>query len=192
MLTPGGTQLGSILFTYLRKVISNKCLTQIMPGHMDVGGPGSSYSVVQRSNSSEEDSDDQNPISEELVFPTQELVSQVKGLESLRKKLPDLSTLSNLRPGARRDQRIIRATEDKASLNEAERLAQISQANLNLEEARSLTQTEKDIFDEQIARQRVDISEEGDIEMGGDTHRPIEPEKEKEPPGEDIEPEKEK
>ena len=118
-----------------------------MPGHMDVGGPGSSYSVVQRSNSSEEDSDNQNPISEELVFPTQELVSQVKGWESLRKKLPDLNTLSNLRPEARKDQRIIRATEDKASLNEAERLAQISQANLNLEEARSLTQTEKDIFD---------------------------------------------
>ena len=61
---------------------------------------------------------------------------------------------------------------------------QISQANLNLEEARSLTQTEKDIFDEQIARQRVDLSAGGDTETGEDIQHPgenIEPEKEKEP-----------
>ena len=91
---------------------------------MDVGGPGSIESVIQRSNSSEDDSSDcEVPITGDLVFPTQELVSQVKGLESLRKKLPDLSTLSNLRPGARRDQRILKATEDKAILEEAERLA---------------------------------------------------------------------
>ena len=152
---------------------------------MDVGGPGSVEGVIQRSNSSEDDSsDDQNPITGDLVFPTQELVSQVKGLDSLRKNLPDLSTLSNLRPGARRDQRILKATEDKASLEEAERLAQISQANLNLEEARSQTQTEKDLFDAQIARQRVDLSAEGDTDTGPNPQYPsenIEPEKEKEP-----------
>ena len=160
-------------------------ITKIMPGHMDVGGPGSIESVIQRSNSSEDDSsDDQNPITGDLVFPTQELVSQVKGLDSLRKKLPDLSTLSNLRPGARRDQRILKATEDKAILEEAEWLAQLSQVNLNLEEARTQTQTEKDLFDAQIARQRVDLGVEEDTDTDRNPPPPsenVEPEKEKEP-----------
>ena len=97
---------------------------------MDLGGPGNIDSVIQRSDSSEDSySEAEGPLTGDLVLPTQDLVSQVKGLESFRKKLPDLGTLSNLRPGAHREQRIIRGAEDKAAIEEAERLAQISLEN---------------------------------------------------------------
>ena len=44
-------------------------ITKIMPGHMDVGGPGSIESVIQRSNSSEDDSSDfEVPITSRLGF----------------------------------------------------------------------------------------------------------------------------
>ena len=88
-----------------------------MAGHMDLGGPGNIESVIQRSDSTEESlSESEGPLAGDLVLPTQDLVSQVKGLESFRKKLPDLSTLSNLRPGARREQRITKGVEDRATI----------------------------------------------------------------------------
>ena len=153
-----------------------------MAGSMDLGGTGI-QAVIKRTSSTEESLSDTEPsLAGDLVLPTQDLVSQVKGLEGFRKKLPDLSTLSNLRPGARREQRIVRGVEDRAALEEAERLAQISLDNLIQEEARVQTQAEKDLFDTRLAEQSIDLTLREELDLAQRLTFPsnkVEPEKEK-------------
>ena len=107
---------------------------------MDLGQI-SIQAVISKTTSSSEESlfESESALAGDLVFPTKDQVSQVKGLEGLKKALPDLSTLANLRPQAHRKQGIAKGEEDRAAREEAEQLAQIAQDNLVQELARIQT-----------------------------------------------------
>ena len=113
---------------------------------MDLGGDLTFGLISQAASCSEESLTDFTETGD-LVLPTKELVSQVKGLEGLKKRLPDLSKLDSLRPQASRKQRI--AQEEEAQL------ARITEENLIQEQARAQAQIEKDAFDARVAEQEA-------------------------------------